>query len=115
LIGLLTRFRESIGNKPIPALADKKGQKRTPDFHQFSPKDIQIEKPTKGRDGRSAPAGSTLKKHSGEAQERICGNSVSPPVAAAIVSANVHELSIWTQKQKRRFTRANRNPVQLTA
>lgn len=32
-----------------------------------------------------------------EAQVRMCGNSVPPPFAAAIVTANVPELAVWTK------------------
>ena len=40
--------------------------------------------------------GRRLPKH---AQVRMCGNSVSPPLAAALVQANVPEMMAWTKKQ----------------
>jgi DNA (cytosine-5)-methyltransferase 1 len=42
-------------------------------------------------------------KLSQEAQVRMCGNSVCPPVAAAIVTANVPELAIWKNGERKRF------------
>jgi DNA (cytosine-5)-methyltransferase 1 len=51
-----------------------------------------------GGDGR---AGLTLTK---SAQVRMCGNSVCPPLAAALVRANCPELSAWTKDDKRRRT-----------
>jgi DNA (cytosine-5)-methyltransferase 1 len=41
-------------------------------------------------------AGKRLPKH---AQVRMCGNSVCPPLAKAIVAANVPELAAWNQKE----------------
>lgn len=35
-----------------------------------------------------------------EQQIRMCGNSVCPPVAAAIVRANVPEMAIWGKTEK---------------
>ncbi len=49
-----------------------------------------------GDDGR---AGLILTK---SAQVRMCGNSVCPPLAEALVRANVPELSAWTKDDKRR-------------
>lgn len=40
--------------------------------------------------------GRRLPKH---AQVRMCGNSVSPPMAAALARANVPEMMAWTKKQ----------------
>ncbi|MBB3010671.1 DNA cytosine methyltransferase [Cupriavidus alkaliphilus] len=40
--------------------------------------------------------GRRLPKH---AQVRMCGNSVSPPMAAALVRANVPEMATWTAKE----------------
>jgi DNA (cytosine-5)-methyltransferase 1 len=34
------------------------------------------------------------------AQVRMCGNSVSPPVAAALIAANLPELSIWGESER---------------
>ena len=34
-------------------------------------------------------------------QVRMCGNSVCPPMAAALVAANVPELSCWTKSERR--------------
>lgn len=42
-------------------------------------------------------------KLSKEAQVRMCGNSVSPPVAAALVSANVPELAVWRNGERKAF------------
>ncbi|VVE79326.1 DNA cytosine methyltransferase [Pandoraea sputorum] len=42
--------------------------------------------------------GKRLAKH---AQVRMCGNSVSPPMAAALVRANVPEMAAWTAKERR--------------
>ncbi|VVD75309.1 type II restriction endonuclease subunit M [Pandoraea aquatica] len=42
--------------------------------------------------------GKRLAKH---AQVRMCGNSVSPPMAATLVRANVPELAVWTTKERR--------------
>ncbi|MDM8356583.1 DNA cytosine methyltransferase [Pandoraea communis] len=42
--------------------------------------------------------GKRLAKH---AQVRMCGNSVSPPMAAALVRANVLELAAWTPNERR--------------
>lgn len=42
--------------------------------------------------------GRRLPKH---AQVRMCGNSVSPPMAAALVRANVPEMAAWTAKERR--------------
>lgn len=36
--------------------------------------------------------GLSLPKH---AQVRMCGNSVCPPIAAALVRANIRELAVW--------------------
>jgi DNA (cytosine-5)-methyltransferase 1 len=55
------------------------------------------------------------KKLTGEAQVRMCGNSVCPPVAAAIVAANVPEMAVWNLKEKRRYARQNKPAVQLAA
>lgn len=49
-----------------------------------------------GDDGRF---GLTLTK---SAQVRMCGNSVCPPMAAALVRANVPELAVWRRDEKRR-------------
>ncbi len=49
-----------------------------------------------GDDGR---AGLKLTK---SAQVRMCGNSVCPPMAAALVRANVPELSLWTKDERKR-------------
>jgi DNA (cytosine-5)-methyltransferase 1 len=38
------------------------------------------------------------------AQVRMCGNSVCPPLAEALVRANVPELSAWTKADKKRRT-----------
>jgi DNA (cytosine-5)-methyltransferase 1 len=38
------------------------------------------------------------------AQVRMCGNSVCPPLAEALVRANVPELSAWTKAEKKRRT-----------
>jgi DNA (cytosine-5)-methyltransferase 1 len=48
-----------------------------------------------GDDGR---AGLKLTK---SAQVRMCGNSVCPPLAAALVKANVPELAAWTNRERR--------------
>lgn len=40
-----------------------------------------------------------------EAQIRMVGNSVCPDVAAAIVASNVPELSVWADKERRKFNR----------
>lgn len=42
-------------------------------------------------------------KLSNTAQVRMCGNSVCPPVARAIVAANVPEMAIWKNGEKKRF------------
>ncbi|WP_278651936.1 DNA cytosine methyltransferase [Pandoraea pnomenusa] len=42
--------------------------------------------------------GKRLAKH---AQVRMCGNSVSPPMAAALVRANVPEMAAWTARERR--------------
>ncbi|MDF3837095.1 DNA cytosine methyltransferase [Cupriavidus basilensis] len=50
-----------------------------------------------------APAmanGKRLPKH---AQVRMCGNSVSPPMAAALVRANVPEMASWSAGETRRI------------
>ncbi|ALS64919.1 DNA cytosine methyltransferase [Pandoraea apista] len=47
--------------------------------------------------------GKRLAKH---AQVRMCGNSVSPPMAAALVRANVPELAAWTPKERKRLAAA---------
>ncbi|VVE90306.1 DNA cytosine methyltransferase [Pandoraea bronchicola] len=47
--------------------------------------------------------GKRLAKH---AQVRMCGNSVSPPIAAALVRANVPELAAWTSKERKRLATA---------
>jgi len=44
--------------------------------------------------------GRRLPKH---AQVRMCGNSVCPPLAAALVEANVAELASWNGKEGRHF------------
>lgn len=44
-------------------------------------------------------------KLSQEAQVRMCGNSVSPPMAAALVRANVPEMAIWTNGERKRFAK----------
>ncbi|URF02834.1 DNA cytosine methyltransferase [Cupriavidus campinensis] len=44
--------------------------------------------------------GRPLPKH---AQVRMCGNSVSPPMAAALVRANVPDMASWSRKEKRRL------------
>lgn len=36
------------------------------------------------------------------AQVRMCGNSVCPPLAQAIVAANVPEMSMWKEKERLR-------------
>jgi DNA (cytosine-5)-methyltransferase 1 len=38
-----------------------------------------------------------------EAQIRMCGNSVCPPLAKAIVQCNVPELGRWGRKEKSRY------------
>jgi DNA (cytosine-5)-methyltransferase 1 len=38
------------------------------------------------------------------AQVRMCGNSVCPPLAEALVRANVPELGAWTKEEKKRRT-----------
>ena len=42
--------------------------------------------------------GRRLPKH---AQVRMCGNSVSPPMAAALVRANVPEMASWSTAEAR--------------
>lgn len=42
--------------------------------------------------------GKRMPKH---AQVRMCGNSVSPPMAAALVRANVPEMAAWSAKERR--------------
>ena len=42
--------------------------------------------------------GKPLPKH---AQVRMCGNSVSPPMAAALVRANVPDMASWSKKETR--------------
>ncbi|MGT2433513.1 hypothetical protein ACU4HD_40750 [Cupriavidus basilensis] len=44
--------------------------------------------------------GKRLPKH---AQVRMCGNSVSPPMAAALVHANVPEMASWSAREVKRF------------
>ncbi|MCY0858626.1 DNA cytosine methyltransferase [Cupriavidus sp. D39] len=44
--------------------------------------------------------GKRLPKH---AQVRMCGNSVSPPMAAALVRANVPEMASWSAREVRRM------------
>lgn len=44
--------------------------------------------------------GRRLPKH---AQVRMCGNSVSPPMAAALVRANVPEMASWSAREARMF------------
>lgn len=45
-------------------------------------------------------------------QIRMCGNSVSPPVARAITAANVPELAVWKIRDKQRFfSTRDRKPV----
>lgn len=48
------------------------------------------------------------KKLSKEAQIRMCGNSVCPPVAEAIVRANVPELCVWQHGERQQFERKNK-------
>jgi DNA (cytosine-5)-methyltransferase 1 len=43
--------------------------------------------------------GKPLPKH---AQVRMCGNSVSPPMAAALVRANVPDMASWSAAEKKR-------------
>ncbi len=53
-----------------------------------------------------------------EQQIRMCGNSVCPPVAAALVAANVPELAVpgWFDRKKRRvLTRINTNSERIKA
>jgi DNA (cytosine-5)-methyltransferase 1 len=40
---------------------------------------------------------------SGEAQVRMCGNSVCPPLARAIVAANVPEMAVWRNGERKAF------------
>lgn len=40
------------------------------------------------------------KRLSKASQVRMCGNSVCPPIAAALVSANVPELSAWEKGER---------------
>ncbi len=47
--------------------------------------------------------GRRLPKH---AQVRMCGNSVSPPMAAALVRANVPEMASWTAKESKAIKEA---------
>lgn len=47
--------------------------------------------------------GKRLPKH---AQVRMCGNSVCPPLAKAIVSANVPEMSAWSHRSERKMVAA---------
>ena len=47
--------------------------------------------------------GKRMPKH---AQVRMCGNSVSPPMAAALVRANVPEMAAWTARESRRMAAA---------
>ncbi|WP_441620547.1 DNA cytosine methyltransferase [Cupriavidus sp. RAF12] len=42
--------------------------------------------------------GKPLPKH---AQVRMCGNSVSPPMAAALVRANVPDMTSWSARERR--------------
>jgi DNA (cytosine-5)-methyltransferase 1 len=62
---------------------------------------IEIEKITKAGKKKRVPL-------SNEAQVRMCGNSVSPPVAAAIVAANVPELAVWRNGERKKFERQYR-------
>lgn len=62
---------------------------------QGFPEDYNI-----GDDGR---AGLKLSK---SAQVRMCGNSVCPPMAAAIVKANVPELAAWFKHETKRIRRS---------
>ncbi|WP_155301353.1 hypothetical protein [Cupriavidus necator] len=47
--------------------------------------------------------GKRLPKH---AQVRMCGNSVSPPMAAALVQANVPEMGSWSTRERKRLEAA---------
>ncbi|ODP35127.1 DNA cytosine methyltransferase [Pandoraea sp. ISTKB] len=47
--------------------------------------------------------GKRLAKH---AQVRMCGNSVSPPMAAALVRANVPEMAAWTSSERKEMAAA---------
>lgn len=42
---------------------------------------------------------------SSEAQVRMCGNSVCPPQAAALVAANVPEMAIWSNRERKALRR----------
>ena len=44
--------------------------------------------------------GRRLPKH---AQVRMCGNSVSPPLAAALVRANVPEMASWSAREAKQL------------
>lgn len=55
------------------------------------------------------------KRLTGEAQVRMCGNSVCPPMARALVAANVPELSVWNQKAHKRYMRAISQPTAYAA
>jgi DNA (cytosine-5)-methyltransferase 1 len=50
------------------------------------------------RIGDRPGAGLTLTK---SAQVRMCGNSVCPPLACALVAANVPEMATWTAEERR--------------
>lgn len=43
----------------------------------------------------------TSTPHTQRAQVRMCGNSVCPPVAAAIVRANAADMSAWSRRELR--------------
>jgi DNA (cytosine-5)-methyltransferase 1 len=59
--------------------------------------EIEIEKMVRGKLRRV--------KLSQEAQVRMCGNSVCPPLAEALVRANVPEMIVWERREKRRYDR----------
>ena len=40
-----------------------------------------------------------------EAQVRMCGNSVCPPLACALAAANVPEMAVWAKGERRRLQR----------
>ncbi len=52
-----------------------------------------------------------------EAQIRMCGNSVSPPCYRDIVAANVPELSVWNERERKHFqaSRSARGQSSLAA
>lgn len=53
--------------------------------------------------GDDPSQGLTLTK---TAQVRMCGNSVCPPMAAALIRANVPELDAWSADERRKFSAA---------